>query len=165
VNLMDGARVELVIPLLAEYVSIARLTLSGVANRAGFDFDTIEDVKVSLSEVCNRLIVKSASAPARQADGVPPSWQRADAAGAPKCRIEFILSNKTLTINFAVSAPDGTWDKGGADDMAGFDDADGAGGADDESVLGLSLISVLMDEYTFNPGGQCVVSMKKYLET
>jgi len=48
--------VELVLPFKAEYVSIARLTSAGVANRVGFDIEVIEDIKVAISEVCNKLI-------------------------------------------------------------------------------------------------------------
>ena len=49
-------KIELVLPFKAEYVSIARLTASGVANRVGFDIETIEDVKVAVAEVCNKLV-------------------------------------------------------------------------------------------------------------
>ena len=48
--------VELVLPFKAEYVSIARLASAGVANRVGFDIEVIEDIKVAVSEVCNKLI-------------------------------------------------------------------------------------------------------------
>jgi len=48
--------VSLCIPLKAEYVSVVRLTASGIASRAGFDFDTIEDIKVALSEVLGKII-------------------------------------------------------------------------------------------------------------
>ena len=53
--------VSVSIPLKAEYVSIARLTASGIANRAGFDIDTIEDIKVALSEVLGKVIEKQPS--------------------------------------------------------------------------------------------------------
>lgn len=49
-------RIELKLPFKAEFVSVARLTTSGIASRIGFDIDTIEDIKVSVSEVCNRII-------------------------------------------------------------------------------------------------------------
>lgn len=49
-------RIELTLPFKAEYVSVARLTVSGIASRIGFDIDTIEDIKVSVAEVCNRII-------------------------------------------------------------------------------------------------------------
>lgn len=49
-------RIELILPLKADFVSVARLTVSGIASRIGFDIDTIEDIKVSVAEVCNRII-------------------------------------------------------------------------------------------------------------
>ena len=49
-------KILLVLPFKAEYVSVARLTASGVANRIGFDIETIEDIKVSVAEVCNKLV-------------------------------------------------------------------------------------------------------------
>ena len=52
--------IELSLPYKAEYVSVARLTTSGIASRAGFDIETVEDIKVAVSEVCNRIISISA---------------------------------------------------------------------------------------------------------
>lgn len=49
-------RIVLVLPFKPEYVSIARLTVSGIANRMGFDIDTIEDIKVAVAEVCNKIV-------------------------------------------------------------------------------------------------------------
>lgn len=48
--------IELILPFKAEYVSVARLTASGIANRIGFDYDSIEDIKVAVAEVCNKLV-------------------------------------------------------------------------------------------------------------
>lgn len=48
--------IEIVLPFKAEYVSIARLAVSGVASRMGFDIETIEDIKVAVAEVCNKLV-------------------------------------------------------------------------------------------------------------
>jgi serine/threonine-protein kinase RsbW len=48
--------IELLLPLKPEYVSVARLTASGIANRVGFDIDTIEDIKVAISEVCSKIV-------------------------------------------------------------------------------------------------------------
>ncbi|HHY22989.1 MAG TPA: anti-sigma regulatory factor [Clostridiaceae bacterium] len=48
--------IELVLPFKAEYVSVARLTVSGIANRIGFDIEAIEDIKVAVSEVCSKLV-------------------------------------------------------------------------------------------------------------
>ncbi|NTV88994.1 MAG: anti-sigma regulatory factor [Clostridiales bacterium] len=49
-------RISLKLPFKPEYVSIARLAVSGIASRMGFDIETIEDIKVSISEVCNKLV-------------------------------------------------------------------------------------------------------------
>jgi len=55
-NMESQDRIALRLPCKAEYVSVARLTVSGIASRAGFDIDTVEDIKVAVSEVCSRLI-------------------------------------------------------------------------------------------------------------
>ena len=49
-------KVSLSVPLKAEYVSVVRLTASGIASRAGLDIDSIEDIKVALSEVMGKII-------------------------------------------------------------------------------------------------------------
>lgn len=48
--------IELELPFKAEYVSVARLAVSGIANRMGFDIETIEDIKVAVAEVCNKIV-------------------------------------------------------------------------------------------------------------
>jgi serine/threonine-protein kinase RsbW len=48
--------IELKLPFKAEYVSVARLAVSGIANRMGFDIEAIEDIKVAVSEVCSKLV-------------------------------------------------------------------------------------------------------------
>lgn len=78
---MKTNSIELVLPLKAEYVSIARLTASGVASRIGFDIEAVEDIKVAISEVCSKLV--SAGDPSGQ-----------------NCRIVFELSPASLQITF-----------------------------------------------------------------
>lgn len=51
-----GHVVELRIPGLPEFVSVARLTLSGIASRMDFPYESIEDMKVALAEACNNAI-------------------------------------------------------------------------------------------------------------
>jgi serine/threonine-protein kinase RsbW len=53
---VEKDKIELLLPLKAEFVSVARLTASGIANRIGFDIETIEDIKVAVAEVCNKLV-------------------------------------------------------------------------------------------------------------
>lgn len=44
--------IELKLPNRAEYLGIARLTVSGVAHRMGFSYDEIEDIKLAVGEAC-----------------------------------------------------------------------------------------------------------------
>ncbi len=45
------------IPGKPDYVGVVRLAVSSVANRAGFDIEAIEDIKVAVSEACNNAIL------------------------------------------------------------------------------------------------------------
>ena len=42
-----------------DFVSIIRLTTSGIANKIGFQLDDIEDMKVAVSEACTNAIKHS----------------------------------------------------------------------------------------------------------
>jgi serine/threonine-protein kinase RsbW len=53
---MDIDTIELIMPFKADFVSVSRLTVSGIASRIGFDIDDIEDIKVTVSEVCSQMI-------------------------------------------------------------------------------------------------------------
>jgi len=48
--------IEIRIPSKSEYVSVVRLTASGIANRLGFSYEDIEDVKVAIGEACINCI-------------------------------------------------------------------------------------------------------------
>lgn len=48
--------INLTIPAKPEYVGIARLTSSGVANRMGYSYDDIEDIKIAVSEACTNAV-------------------------------------------------------------------------------------------------------------
>jgi len=49
------------LPSKPEYVSVARLTASFVANQMGFDIEIIEDIKLAVGEACNNAILHSGS--------------------------------------------------------------------------------------------------------
>jgi serine/threonine-protein kinase RsbW len=55
---VSSDNVILVLPAKSEYVSTARLTVSSVASRIGFNIDEIEDIKVAVSEVCTLILSK-----------------------------------------------------------------------------------------------------------
>jgi len=44
------------LPKKAEYVGFIRLAVSGLVSRIGFDIDTVEDIKVVVSEICTRIV-------------------------------------------------------------------------------------------------------------
>jgi len=73
--------IELSLPFKADYAGTARLTASGVANRMGFDIETIEDIKVAISEVCSRLI-------------------KMGSASAASFKIVFVIGKDALLIRF-----------------------------------------------------------------
>lgn len=48
--------IEMKIPARPEFVGITRLTLSGIASRMGFTYDTIEDLKIATSEAITNAV-------------------------------------------------------------------------------------------------------------
>lgn len=49
--------ISITIPANAENVDIVRLTLYGVANKAGFSYEEMEDMKVAVTEACNNVVL------------------------------------------------------------------------------------------------------------
>ncbi|GEK29837.1 MAG: anti-sigma B factor RsbW [Kurthia sp.] len=47
---------EMRIPSKTQYVGVARLAISGLANRIGFSYDEIEDIKIASSEAITNAI-------------------------------------------------------------------------------------------------------------
>ncbi|NLW41165.1 MAG: histidine kinase [Tissierellia bacterium] len=50
---------KLTLPSKPDYISVARLTSSAIANKIGFNIDDIEDIKVSIAEACINALTKS----------------------------------------------------------------------------------------------------------
>jgi len=48
--------VTLNLPATSEYVSVARLTVSGMATRLNFSVEDIEDIKIAVSEACTNAV-------------------------------------------------------------------------------------------------------------
>lgn len=49
---MNKDIIKLSIPTNKEYLTLARLTVSGIASKLGFNIEEIEDIKVSVAEAC-----------------------------------------------------------------------------------------------------------------
>lgn len=65
------ARVEMKIPANAEWVRVVRLATAGVAGRAGFSYDDVEDIKLAVAEACNNAILHSTGPGAGKQDDTP----------------------------------------------------------------------------------------------
>ena len=48
--------IEIKVPTKPDYIGVIRLTLSGIANRMGYTFEEIEDIKIAVSEACTNAI-------------------------------------------------------------------------------------------------------------
>ena len=48
--------VRLTMPAVPQLLRVARLTAAGLANRLGFSYDEIEDVKIAVDELCFALV-------------------------------------------------------------------------------------------------------------
>jgi len=52
--------VELRIPRKPEFVSVARLAVSGIAGRMDFSYDEVEDIKLAVGEACTAAMTDAA---------------------------------------------------------------------------------------------------------
>ncbi|PYZ95469.1 anti-sigma B factor RsbW [Alteribacter lacisalsi] len=48
--------IEIKLPAKPEYVGVVRLTVSGIANRLGYSYDDIEDIKIAVAEACTNVV-------------------------------------------------------------------------------------------------------------
>lgn len=48
--------VDLKLPAKPEYVGVVRLTISGIANRLGYSYEEIEDIKLAVAEACTNVV-------------------------------------------------------------------------------------------------------------
>ncbi|MDO5718273.1 MAG: anti-sigma regulatory factor [Tissierellia bacterium] len=55
---MNRDEILLTIPGKPEYISTIRLTTSSIASKMGLDIDSIEDLRVAISEACNIVMGK-----------------------------------------------------------------------------------------------------------
>jgi serine/threonine-protein kinase RsbW len=132
--------VALTIPADARWLTVVRLTVSGVASRVGASYEDVDDIKVAVSEACTNAIDHAF---------------RDDAATPPMICVQCHSLEGAIRIEVS-------------DEGCGFDPAQATVGeraADGERQggLGLYLIGKLMDEMEVvsRPGGGTKVVMVK----
>lgn len=56
----DHAVVKLIVPAMAEFVQVARMTVATLANKAAFTLDEVDDLRIAIDELSS-MLVKAAS--------------------------------------------------------------------------------------------------------
>ena len=136
--------VEIKVPAKAEYIGVIRLTMSGIANRMGFSYEDIEDLKVAVSEAITNAVTHAYS---EGDDG--------------EITIGFGIYESRLEIMIA--------DHGGSFDLNEVKNETGPYKRDEsienlrEGGFGLFLIEALMDDVKINNNYGVIVLMTKYL--
>jgi len=137
--------IEMKIPAKPEYVGVIRLTLSGIANRMGFSYDDIEDLKIAVSEAITNAVQHAYK---KNEDG--------------EINIGFALYHDRLKVMVS--------DNGKSFDVIKVKQQSGPYEHDQpveflrEGGLGLYLIETLMDEVHIHQDDGVAVFMTKFLE-
>lgn len=135
--------IEMKVPAKAEYIGVMRLTLSGVANRMGFSYDAIEDLKVAISEAVT--------------NAVEHAYEEKESG---EITVGFGLYEDRMEIMVA--------DRGGSFDLEEVKNGTGPYQSDEpvekirEGGFGLFTIEALMDEVKINNKYGVMVIMTKY---
>lgn len=136
--------IEMRFPAKAEYVSTIRLTISGLANRMGFSYDDIEDLKIAISEAVTNAVT--------HAYCVDEQEEVTVGFGIYEDRLEIMVV-----------------DHGGSFDLAAIKDNIGPYQSDEpihnlrEGGFGLYLIQALVDKVEINNTYGVIVLMTKFL--
>lgn len=129
-------KVSLSLPCKADYVTVARMTTSVIANKFNFDIEDIEDLKVAVSEACNNVVIHS---------NIDDFFN-----------IDFFLNGKTFIIEVE--------DKGKGFDIQKYEGPDLENPS--ENGLGIYIIETLMDdvEIKTEKGNGTKIVMSKFLK-
>lgn len=136
--------IEIRVPAKPQYVSVIRLTISGLAMRVGFTYDEIEDLKIATSEAVTNVVHHAYQA---NEDG-----EVVIGCALFEDKIEIMVADYGVSFNFEeIKSKVGPY-------------------REDENVallreggLGIYLMETLMDEVKVNNEGGVTVFMTKYV--
>ncbi|MED4161591.1 anti-sigma B factor RsbW [Halalkalibacterium halodurans] len=135
--------IEMTVPAKSEFVGVVRLTVSGIANRLGYTYDDIEDIKIAVAEACTNV--------------VDHAYDEGGTMG-----LSFHLYEDRMEVIVT--------DQGQSFDMDAFRESlgpiDGSKPIQDlrEGGLGLFLINTLMDKVEMKEDSGVVLAMTKFLQ-
>ncbi len=140
----DFDYIEMKLPAKSDYVSVARLTASGIANRMGFDYEAIEDLKVAVSEASTNVVNHAYN-----------ENEHGDIL------LGFSIYNDKIEV--MVSDRGESFDMNQVKNELGPIESDGRTNELREGGFGLFLINALMDKVEVNNSYGVIVQMTKYI--
>ncbi|WP_101846589.1 anti-sigma B factor RsbW [Halobacillus sp. Marseille-P3879] len=136
--------VEVKVPAKAEYVGVVRLSTSGIANRMGFAYEEIEDLKVAISEAITNAV--------KHAYNDSGEGEITIGFGVYEDRLEVMVADHGGSFNLGEIK----------EDIGPYQHKDDIGELR-EGGFGLFLIDALMDKVEINSKYGVIVLMTKYL--
>ena len=134
---IQPATVTLTIPCSAEYVSVARLAILGIASRMPFSYDEVEDVRLAVGEACTHAVERAKIA--NDASSIKTLIESGLEGDTHEITIVSKVSEATLTIEVSDTVP--LVPPGSVVVADDFEDAE-----IDHQGLGALLIEILVDE-------------------
>ncbi|MER1958070.1 MAG: anti-sigma B factor RsbW [Solibacillus sp.] len=136
--------IEIRVPAKPQYVSVIRLTISGLAVRVGFTYDEIEDLKIATSEAVTNVV--------HHAYKEDDSGEVVIGCALFDDKIEIMVADYGVSFNFEeVKSKIGPYHEN--ENVALLR----------EGGLGIYLMETLMDEVKLNNEGGVTVFMTKYV--
>lgn len=136
--------IEMKVPAKPEYVGVVRLTISGIANRLGYCYDEIEDIKIAVAEACTNVVNHAY----QEEDG-----QMTVGCGVYEDRLEIMVADRGKS--FSVDNIKETL--GPISTNKPISDLK-------EGGLGLFLIDTLMDKVEISNETGVIIAMTKFLQ-
>ena len=136
--------IEIRVPAKPQYVSVIRLTISGLATQVGFTYDEIEDLKIATSEAVTNV--------AHHAQKENDEGEVVIGCALYNDKIEIMVADYGASFNFEeIKNKIGPYQ--GDENVALLR----------EGILGIYIMETLMDEVKLNNEGGVTVFMTKYV--